>query len=412
MKKIIGTFLFLLTVLLTASCGEIHTHQFGADWNTSETEHWHQAICEHTNEISDKAEHTWDAGVVTISPTEETVGEKKYTCTVCKYSKTEEISKLTHEHSWDDADCDTPKTCSKCGETEGAALGHDYTENYTWSEDLSKVTATLVCGNDSSHNITEEVSTSYEVINASTTTVKGLGRYTATFENVKFNTQVKDIELDLIATKTYYFVPGVWAENDATFGIKVWNGEKEEIFKPVTLGESGYYEFSCSIDMTHILLVRYDSTGEVWWNGSPELEIPANKNMFVITSWDSYLWDEFLTVDNAAEFVEGDTLYLQLNGDWSSAASGSGFAAQFEGLNGSSDILALELVDSTNSIYKITVPTSGYIRVRFAQVNPSNVYEIWNVSDYTHCDHDTNTNLIVLQNGWNSMKGNWSNYSE
>ncbi|MBO7196159.1 MAG: hypothetical protein J6V80_02390 [Clostridia bacterium] len=29
-----------------------------------------------------------------------------------------------HEHSWVDATCDTPKTCSECGETEGEALGH------------------------------------------------------------------------------------------------------------------------------------------------------------------------------------------------------------------------------------------------------------------------------------------------
>lgn len=31
------------------------------------------------------------------------------------------------EHSWDAADCDTPKTCTECGATEGAALGHSYT---------------------------------------------------------------------------------------------------------------------------------------------------------------------------------------------------------------------------------------------------------------------------------------------
>ena len=72
----------------------------------------------------------------------------------------------------------------------------------------------------------------------------------------------------------------------------------------------------------------------------------------------------------------------------------------------------MEIVDSTNGIYKIVIPASGYIRVRFAQVNPSNVYEIWNVSDYTYCDHDSTTNLIKLQNGWNAMAGNWSVYSE
>ena len=44
-------------------------------------------------------------------------------------------------HSWTDADCDTPKTCSVCGETEGEALGHAYAES-------ARVDAT--CGADGS----------------------------------------------------------------------------------------------------------------------------------------------------------------------------------------------------------------------------------------------------------------------
>ena len=31
-----------------------------------------------------------------------------------------------HEHTWVDATCQTPKTCSACGQTEGTALGHDW----------------------------------------------------------------------------------------------------------------------------------------------------------------------------------------------------------------------------------------------------------------------------------------------
>ena len=33
----------------------------------------------------------------------------------------------THEHTFSNADCLTPKTCTECGETEGVALGHKWT---------------------------------------------------------------------------------------------------------------------------------------------------------------------------------------------------------------------------------------------------------------------------------------------
>lgn len=32
------------------------------------------------------------------------------------------------DHEWEAADCDTPKTCSLCGETEGEALGHQWVD--------------------------------------------------------------------------------------------------------------------------------------------------------------------------------------------------------------------------------------------------------------------------------------------
>lgn len=35
----------------------------------------------------------------------------------------------SHTHSFSDATCSSPKTCTDCGETEGNALGHDYVNN-------------------------------------------------------------------------------------------------------------------------------------------------------------------------------------------------------------------------------------------------------------------------------------------
>ena len=33
-----------------------------------------------------------------------------------------------HEHTWVEATCTEPKTCSECGETEGEPLGHTWVE--------------------------------------------------------------------------------------------------------------------------------------------------------------------------------------------------------------------------------------------------------------------------------------------
>ena len=38
------------------------------------------------------------------------------------------ISGCGHEHTWTEATCIAPKTCSECGETESTALGHSWTE--------------------------------------------------------------------------------------------------------------------------------------------------------------------------------------------------------------------------------------------------------------------------------------------
>ena len=55
------------------------------------------------------------------------------------------------DHEWLEADCTTPRTCSRCGATEGAALGHDYRyAGMTWAKDHS-ATANFVCKHDETH---------------------------------------------------------------------------------------------------------------------------------------------------------------------------------------------------------------------------------------------------------------------
>ena len=59
------------------------------------------------------------------------------TCNECGEERT-----VTHDFA--DADCDTPKTCTVCGKTEGSALGHEWT---TPDVDLCEVQSTCSrCG--------------------------------------------------------------------------------------------------------------------------------------------------------------------------------------------------------------------------------------------------------------------------
>lgn len=75
------------------------THAYGEEWKKDATGHWHESTCDakaptHDVMKSDFAAHTFGEGVVTKPEDYGVVGEKKFTCTVCEYSYTEEIDAL------------------------------------------------------------------------------------------------------------------------------------------------------------------------------------------------------------------------------------------------------------------------------------------------------------------------------
>lgn len=75
------------------------THTYGTEWTKDESGHWHESTCGTTAPTHDAmkrdfAAHTFDDGVVTKPADFGVVGEKKFTCTVCEYSYTQEIPAL------------------------------------------------------------------------------------------------------------------------------------------------------------------------------------------------------------------------------------------------------------------------------------------------------------------------------
>ena len=138
-----------------------------------------------------------------------------------------ELAKEECEHEWNDATCTEPKTCSKCGATEGEANpdAHEWDEGkvtteptcskagvktftckhnaqhtkteevavdenahnwgeaeYTWAEDGSSCTATRVCKNNETHKETADAEITSKTVKDATCEEKGETEYTAIFD--------------------------------------------------------------------------------------------------------------------------------------------------------------------------------------------------------------------------------------
>ena len=128
----------LLVLLLSAltACNK-NKHEFSAEWNRDDTSHWHACTTEKHDDVADKADHTFDGGVITTPPTETANGVRTYTCTVCGYRKTESVDKLEHVHTfnrdvWDKDENDHwhPATCAHT-EQRDAVAPHDWNDGET-----------------------------------------------------------------------------------------------------------------------------------------------------------------------------------------------------------------------------------------------------------------------------------------
>ena len=123
----------------SAACGG-HAHTYSEDWTCGDTHHWHEATCEHTDEVSGYAEHTWDGGAETTPATCKDDGVMTYTCTVCGYVKTEPIAVDPDAHAYS-ADWSSDETCHWHACTaDGCDAKTDYAE-HTFADNVC-----IVCG--------------------------------------------------------------------------------------------------------------------------------------------------------------------------------------------------------------------------------------------------------------------------
>lgn len=89
-----------LTFVGGGMAGCKHEHTYSDEWTRTETEHYHAATCEHTDEKKDSGTHTYGEWVTVKAPTETEKGKKQKKCTVCEYAVEEDIPALEHEHTF------------------------------------------------------------------------------------------------------------------------------------------------------------------------------------------------------------------------------------------------------------------------------------------------------------------------
>lgn len=172
--------------------------------------------------------HDWEAYV--IKPT---CTEQGYTLYACKNSILHNYKDNYTDalgHTWADATCDEPRTCSVCGYTEGSATGHSWNApTYSWNDSYTSCTATRVCSNNSSHTETATATITSEVTTAATCTTEGVRTYTATFSESWAATQTTTTTIDATGHS--------WSKTTYT-----WNGTSSCTASRYCLNDSSHTE--------------------------------------------------------------------------------------------------------------------------------------------------------------------------
>ena len=230
-RKSIITVLALVLVLalslsLFSACNK--KHKYSSQWKFDEKTHWHECTTKNHTDVADKADHTFDAGVITTQPTETTEGVKTYTCTVCGKTKTAKIGMLDHVHTFDTErwDYDTenhwhPATCGHTDEKKdlGAHVWNDgvVTTPATETTEGVKTYTCTVCGNTKTATI-------------------GTLDHVHTFDTERWDYDTEN-----------HWHPATCAHTDEKKDLAAHNWNEGVITKPSDYGVEGEKKFTCTV---------------------------------------------------------------------------------------------------------------------------------------------------------------------
>ena len=157
-------------------------------WQWNEDKHWKEYSCCHVH--ADEGSHHWDDGKITTAATCTAAGEKTYTCSVCKGTKTEQIDALGHD--WGEWAVTKPATTSAAGE-ETRTCKRD--KSHTETRAIPKLTPAPSGGGSSSGSSSAPAVT--VPVSGSGDTVHVSASVSGSTAEVK---EIKSAELDKIGT--------------------------------------------------------------------------------------------------------------------------------------------------------------------------------------------------------------------
>ena len=281
----------MLVIMLTAcNCKK---HKFSSEWKYDDTSHWHECLKKKHSDVADKAEHTFNEGVVTTAPTETSEGVLTLTCTVCGYQKTKSIEKVKHVHTFNDKVWETdennhwhPATCAHTDEK--GSLG-----KHVWDEGKTSIPADYGKAGEKTFTCTECKATKTEPIAA-------LDSKENTLSLAKEN----------ILSKTYDGTP--FALTVAEF---VYNGDGKVAFsyKLKVEGDDKYTEQAPTNAGEYIVKVSIQGTSE--WKGiEGTFDLIIVKKALSITGTKIYDANEIITNDKIkiTGVLEGDEVTITI----------------------------------------------------------------------------------------------------
>ena len=289
-SKLLLSFIIAVLILCVSCLLEPeHTHTFSTKWSSDETHHWHAATCEHTEEIKDKATHKWDSGKITTEATHTTDGVMTYTCTICKYSKTETIPALVDAHTFS-----AEWSYDEEGHWHAITCSHTDAEiqkqNHTWDEGTVLTPATHIATGELQLTCTVCGQTKVEIIPA--------------------DAEAHSFSEEWTFDETHHWHAATCEHTSICGSYEEHSWDNTSIIKDPTCSEDGIALLSCKCGTTKEVVVPATHTFSEEWTSDDDYHwhVAICEHTDQVSEKGEHIWDDGVTTP-ATHLKEGKTVF-------------------------------------------------------------------------------------------------------